>query len=290
MKRGRGDDDIDEKKSPVKENKKAKPLQYNTCYPSQEELSWYANNGLFTEMASRLKDMTTYNVIKDAMKRREHILDLVNDNKVERNKWEKFDANVTRLIAIRMDIKDVQGMACYSVLFATFATDDKFWKEKFLYDYPEVAQIFDYKLPKCVNVIGRLPWKRCYVVTRYYMTLLRTAIVEDIEPQIVNVGIEHDFKYDQKKEIVKRKTMIYLHNIKKQVGDEVILTFEQFIVKHHGLTLTSYLNELVVNAKINRGYMNSYVAHYVAMLKNNGRDDFLKELANEYKNGKVIKL
>lgn len=236
--------------------KKSVP-NFTTLYPTKKELDHLANNGEWDKLDKRLKDKTTENAIRDIVNRRQAEmadfaakLELGQLTKGDKQRMPTVPFDILKKIALYMDIRDVLTQSTKNSDFLVIVTKDDFWKTRFELDFPEVLYAhrnFIYeKLLKDTWGIKNNPWKRYYLVVRYYMHsrvfplfavffsyLSGKSILYlyDIPIQGVSLPEKKNYyfniEYDKKRHVFYQEVME--RETKRQLGKKTCVSFEKLL-------------------------------------------------------------
>lgn len=99
--------------------------RFDTHYPTRAELEYYNEKLMFKKLSVRMEDRTLENIVKDASIRREASGII-------------FVRQVMFQIMVYTDIKVVLGLASKILMVLEFVLDENFWKQKRLYEFPEM--------------------------------------------------------------------------------------------------------------------------------------------------------
>jgi len=100
-------------------SKKSKP-NFNTHYPSEEEIQYLLENEQYDTLRKRLNEKTVENVMKDYIARQ-------NINEIKNM---SLDINIIRKILIQTDIRSILTLSSKVPIFARILVDDTFWEKK----------------------------------------------------------------------------------------------------------------------------------------------------------------
>lgn len=208
--------------SPMKRQREIKkPSKYSTHYPSKEELAWYVENDLYKELDKRICDMIPKNLVLDGMDRREVNLKQFQQGKISKKDWEVIPLDVLKLIALRMDIRQLMTNACKTVVFAYFLSLEDFWQDKFFYDFPEIMAFETLKkLPR-----KDLSWKSYYLVVRLFIIKCRKSFVKRTDKVQFTNFIKH-FTFNQELNMIDVKIKSITG---KEIGKVKHVTFYEYL-------------------------------------------------------------
>jgi hypothetical protein len=164
-------------------------------YPSKEVLDHLADTFQFEKLELRVKDRTNYNLIQDKMDARKERRSKNNHD------WKIFPTDILFIIAVYMDIRQVLDLAKKSTIFASFTSQNLFWRRRFYLDLPEVRyMLHQRKLLLCPVFSGKtveqkyLGWKKFYFVFHYMLHhLFKSALFDDTVVGNVKFLIRYDY-------------------------------------------------------------------------------------------------
>lgn len=235
-----------------KPTKRSQPV-FNSHYPPKKELEHYLDTDQFDKFNERIKDMTLENAMMDAEERRVN-LDAIGSL----GNFEKLPNEILEKVALAMDVRDLLNAAQKSFLIATFTASDKFWRQKFVQDFPELAT-------RTFELHERLwlRWKKAYFVFRY---LMKQWFVKMIQQGSFNYAVgQVSVVYNFKQGNVAEKSVRATWRGKAFQGTTTQVTFDEIAdayCKRIGRTRTNYF--FTVDDSRSRFYQDS----------NNFRDNY----------------